>query len=55
MNAAVTEHEGERSREWNESGVTDNEIRPRPASSRDLTCPLNEPPKAAQSENGVNN
>ena len=46
-------HEYERSSEMNKGDVTENEIRPRPASSRDVTCPLNKPPSAAQFENDV--
>ena len=47
--------EDERSSERNEIDVTENEIRTRPASSRDVTSPLIELPDTAQDENDVTN
>ena len=37
----------------NESDVNENEMRPRPASSRDATSPLNESPRGTENENDV--
>ena len=39
----------------NESDVTENKLRPRPASSRDATSPLNESPGGTENENDVTN
>ena len=44
-----------RSSEKNENDVIDNEIRPRPASSRDALSPLNESPSGTENENDVTN
>ena len=43
------------SNDRNRSDVTENEIRPRPASSRDATSPLNESPSGTENENDVTN
>ena len=39
----------------NENDVTENEIRPRPAISRDVSSPLNETPTGTENENDVTN
>ena len=49
-------NESERSSErTNENDVSDNEIRPRPASSCDASSPLNESPSGTENENDVTN
>ena len=50
-----TAHEDERSSEKNESDVTENGTRPRPATSRDAASPLKEPTSTGENENDVTN
>ena len=45
----------ESSSEKNENDVIENEIRPRPASSRDLSSPLSETPRGTENQNDVTN
>ena len=53
-NESSSVNESERSSErTNENDVSDNERRPRPASSRDASSPLNESPSGTENENDV--
>ena len=55
-NESSSVNESERSSErTNENDVSDNETRPRPASSRDASSPLNESPSGTENENDVTN
>ena len=52
----VTENESERSSERrNDKDVSENEIRPRSASSRDASSPLHESPSGTENESDVTN
>ena len=48
-------HEDESSSKRNECDVTENEIRPTPATSRDMASSLNEPPSTTENEKDVIN